>query len=113
MAIGVSRILNIAAVINFADLRCASSVDKCDASAEDIEAAARQACCHDDISKLPRDYISPVGVDGCTLLNGAETKGPHGLGISQACSNKHRDNTLSKDEKPAIGVYWRRGSVGI
>jgi ATP-binding cassette subfamily B protein/ATP-binding cassette subfamily C protein/ATP-binding cassette subfamily B multidrug efflux pump len=41
-----------------------------DASREQIEAAARQAAVHDDITRLPQGYDTPVGERGVTLSGG-------------------------------------------
>ena len=41
-----------------------------DASRAQIEAAARDACVHDDISRLPQGYDTPVGERGITLSGG-------------------------------------------
>jgi ATP-binding cassette subfamily B protein IrtB len=45
-------------------------VGRIDASQEEIEEAARQACCHDFIMALPQGYDTPVGEGGCTLSGG-------------------------------------------
>jgi ATP-binding cassette subfamily B protein IrtB len=45
-------------------------VGRIDASQEEIEEAARQACCHDFIIALPQGYDTPVGEGGCTLSGG-------------------------------------------
>ena len=45
-------------------------VGKQGATQEEVEAAARQACCHDFIMKLPLGYDTPVGEGGCTLSGG-------------------------------------------
>jgi len=45
-------------------------VGRMDASQEEIEAAARKACCHDFITALPQGYDTPVGEGGCTLSGG-------------------------------------------
>lgn len=49
-------------------------VGKMDASREEIEWAARQACCHDFIMKLPQGYDTPVGEGGCTLSGGEKQR---------------------------------------
>ncbi|MMZ59447.1 Lipid A export ATP-binding/permease protein MsbA [compost metagenome] len=45
-----------------------------DATCEDIEAAARMACCHDFIMKLPNGYDTLVGEGGCTLSGGEKQR---------------------------------------
>ena len=45
-------------------------VGKTDATQEEIEWAAQQACCHEFIMKLPQGYDAPVGEGGCTLSGG-------------------------------------------
>ncbi len=47
---------------------------KSDATQEEIEAAARQACCHDFISKLPNGYDIWVGQGGSTLSGGEKQR---------------------------------------
>lgn len=47
---------------------------KRDATAEEIKAAAKNACCHDFISKLPQGYDTPVGEGGCTLSGGEKQR---------------------------------------
>ncbi|ALP39185.1 hypothetical protein ASL14_25075 (plasmid) [Paenibacillus sp. IHB B 3084] len=47
---------------------------KSDATQEEIEAAARQACCHDFISKLPNGYDTWVGQGGSTLSGGEKQR---------------------------------------
>jgi len=49
-------------------------VGRIDASQEEIEAAARQACAHDFISALPQGYDTPVGEGGCTLSGGEKQR---------------------------------------
>ncbi len=49
-------------------------VGKINASQEEIEWAARQACCHDFIMKLPQGYNTPVGEGGCTLSGGEKQR---------------------------------------
>jgi ATP-binding cassette subfamily B protein/ATP-binding cassette subfamily C protein/ATP-binding cassette subfamily B multidrug efflux pump len=41
-----------------------------DATREQIEAAAREACVHDDLMQLPQGYDTPVGERGVTLSGG-------------------------------------------
>jgi ATP-binding cassette subfamily B protein len=45
-----------------------------DASQEEIEEAARQACAHDFIIALPQGYDTPVGEGGCTLSGGEKQR---------------------------------------
>ncbi len=45
-------------------------VGKMDATQEEIERAAKRACCHDFIVRLPEGYDTPVGEGGCTLSGG-------------------------------------------
>lgn len=45
-----------------------------DATDEEIEAAARRACCHDFISRLPQGYETMVGEGGCTLSGGEKQR---------------------------------------
>ncbi len=49
-------------------------VGKMDATREEIEWAARQACCHDFIMRLPQGYDTPVGEGGCTLSGGEKQR---------------------------------------
>lgn len=49
-------------------------VGKMDATREEIEWAARQACCHDFIARLPQGYDTPVGEGGCTLSGGEKQR---------------------------------------
>ncbi|ACV63437.1 ABC transporter related [Desulfofarcimen acetoxidans DSM 771] len=49
-------------------------VGKINASQEEIEWAAKQACCHDFIMKLPQGYDTPVGEGGCTLSGGEKQR---------------------------------------
>lgn len=44
------------------------------ATREEIEAAAREACCHDFISVLPLGYDTPVGEGGSTLSGGEKQR---------------------------------------
>jgi ATP-binding cassette subfamily B protein/ATP-binding cassette subfamily C protein/ATP-binding cassette subfamily B multidrug efflux pump len=46
------------------------TLGKPDASREDIERAARQACIHDDIVRMPQGYDTQVGEKGVTLSGG-------------------------------------------
>lgn len=45
-----------------------------DASSKEIEEAARKACCHEFIMKLPCGYDTPVGEGGCTLSGGEKQR---------------------------------------
>ncbi|MBG9565178.1 ABC transporter ATP-binding protein [Brevibacillus agri] len=47
---------------------------KRDATQEEIEAAARQACCHDFIMQLPNGYETMVGEGGSTLSGGEKQR---------------------------------------
>lgn len=47
---------------------------KTDATDEEIEAATRQACCHDFIMRLPKGYDTQVGEGGCTLSGGEKQR---------------------------------------
>lgn len=49
-------------------------VGKMDATQEEIEAAARRACCHEFISQLPQGYDTPVGEGGSTLSGGEKQR---------------------------------------
>ena len=49
-------------------------VGKINASQKEIEWAAKQACCHDFIIKLPLGYDTPVGEGGCTLSGGEKQR---------------------------------------
>ncbi|MDR1359090.1 MAG: ABC transporter ATP-binding protein/permease [Coriobacteriales bacterium] len=44
------------------------------ATQEEVEAAARAACCHDFISSLPKGYDTPVGEGGLTLSGGEKQR---------------------------------------
>lgn len=44
------------------------------ATDEEIEAAARKACCHDFIMRLPDGYDTMVGEGGCTLSGGEKQR---------------------------------------
>ncbi|MFC6650735.1 ABC transporter ATP-binding protein [Paenibacillus rhizoplanae] len=45
-----------------------------EATQEEIEQAARRACCHEFISKLPQGYDTPVGEGGSTLSGGEKQR---------------------------------------
>ena len=47
---------------------------KTDATDEEIIAAARKACCHDFIMRLPQGYDTMVGEGGCTLSGGEKQR---------------------------------------
>ncbi len=47
---------------------------KTDATDEEIIAAARKACCHDFIMRLPLGYDTMVGEGGCTLSGGEKQR---------------------------------------
>ena len=47
---------------------------KLDATDEELEAAARKACCHDFIMRLPNGYDTMVGEGGCTLSGGEKQR---------------------------------------
>ena len=47
---------------------------KPDATDAEIEEAARQACCHDFIIRLPQGYDTMVGEGGCTLSGGEKQR---------------------------------------
>ena len=47
---------------------------KADATEEEIIAAARKACCHDFIMRLPKGYDTMVGEGGCTLSGGEKQR---------------------------------------
>jgi ATP-binding cassette subfamily B protein len=49
-------------------------VGKKDATREEVEWAAKQACCHDFIMKLPKGYDTPIGEGGCTLTGGEKQR---------------------------------------
>ena len=45
-----------------------------DATQKEVEGAAKKACCHDFIMKLPQGYDTPVGEGGCTLSGGEKQR---------------------------------------
>lgn len=47
---------------------------RAEATDEEIIAAAKQACCHEFISRLPKGYDTPVGEGGCTLSGGEKQR---------------------------------------
>ena len=47
---------------------------KADATDEQIVAAAKKACCHDFIMRLPKGYDTMVGEGGCTLSGGEKQR---------------------------------------
>ena len=47
---------------------------KTDATDEEIIAAAKKACCHDFIMRLPQGYDTMVGEGGCTLSGGEKQR---------------------------------------
>lgn len=47
---------------------------KADATDEEIIAAAKKACCHDFIMRLPQGYDTMVGEGGCTLSGGEKQR---------------------------------------
>ncbi len=47
---------------------------KTDATEEEIIAAAKKACCHDFIMRLPQGYDTLVGEGGCTLSGGEKQR---------------------------------------
>lgn len=47
---------------------------RADASDEEIEEAARKACCHEFIMRLPKGYDTMVGEGGCTLSGGEKQR---------------------------------------
>jgi ATP-binding cassette subfamily B protein IrtB len=49
-------------------------IGKMDATQDEIEAAARRACCHDFITQLPQGYNTPVGEGGSTLSGGEKQR---------------------------------------
>ncbi len=49
-------------------------VGKMSATQAEIEEAARKACCHDFIMRLPLGYDTPVGEGGCTLSGGEKQR---------------------------------------
>ncbi|MGW9124523.1 ABC transporter ATP-binding protein [Paenibacillus chitinolyticus] len=49
-------------------------IGKMDATQEEVEAAAKRACCHEFISQLPQGYDTPVGEGGSTLSGGEKQR---------------------------------------
>lgn len=49
-------------------------IGKMDATQEEIEAAARRACCHEFIAQLPQGYNTLVGEGGSTLSGGEKQR---------------------------------------
>lgn len=49
-------------------------VGKKEATRDEIQWAAKQACCHDFIMELPQGYDTPVGEGGCTLSGGEKQR---------------------------------------
>ncbi|WP_059049375.1 ABC transporter ATP-binding protein [Paenibacillus senegalimassiliensis] len=49
-------------------------IGKMDATQAEIEEAAKRACCHDFISRLPQGYDTPVGEGGSTLSGGEKQR---------------------------------------
>jgi ATP-binding cassette subfamily B protein len=49
-------------------------IGKMDATQEEIEEAAKRACCHDFIAALPQGYDTPVGESGSTLSGGEKQR---------------------------------------
>ena len=47
---------------------------KTDATEEEVIAAAKKACCHDFIMRLPQGYDTMVGEGGCTLSGGEKQR---------------------------------------
>lgn len=47
---------------------------KPDATDEEVVDAARRACCHDFIMRLPKGYDTPIGEGGCTLSGGEKQR---------------------------------------
>ncbi|MCS7462321.1 ABC transporter ATP-binding protein/permease [Paenibacillus doosanensis] len=47
---------------------------KSDATREELEEAAKQACCHEFIMRLPQGYDTPVGEGGSTLSGGEKQR---------------------------------------
>lgn len=50
------------------------SIGKMDATQDEIEEAARRACCHEFISRLPQGYDTPIGEGGSTLSGGEKQR---------------------------------------